>query len=379
MTVTRWTFAAAILALAALPSAAQEGNVRRIGAGLDESMFEIYGPDIQIMRDSSKGVLINDKGEILVPWRSVCISSKLKVTSRGGRQINAKVLGVHPSRDLAVIQMDLSDLPDPDKTRIKPAKLASSALGVGDEIMVWRSGNEQPVPAIVSSDTQPADHPEYFWMTGKLYNAPFGGKEGWGNQWPRPNDWVLNPKGEIQGMLARVLVNGTMVLRVIPLHDIQVEDFIAPSKRRTDPARAQELLTRADTIDREGYKANNNPWGWYGTSADYRRMALAEDPTNKDVLYKLGLTANDVDLSATGGGGGGASEPRKPADPAAGKSKEEVESEFVKSRVNAAVEMIKSNQLKIAQSILQDVVDTFPKHPEAKTAQRLLDVLKGKK
>ena len=82
--------------------------------------------------------------------------------------------------------------------------------------------------------------------------------------------------------------------------------------------------------------------------------------------------------SATGGGGGG-SEPRKAPDPAAGKSKEEVESEFVKSRVNAAVEMIKSNQLKIAQSILQDVVDTYPKHPEAKTAQRLLDVLKGKK
>jgi hypothetical protein len=371
MRFSRWSFAGAILVLAALPLDAQETKIRTIGAGLDDSIIRISSGDLPGRIENSRGLLISDKGEILTAWRNVCISGNLQVAVQS-LMLPAKLIGVHPSRDLAVIQVDLS-APGADRVKLKPAKLSASAVNVGDQILLWRY--QQPLPAIVSGDTQPVDHPEYFWMTGKdTTNVPFS--NGWAHQPPYPDDWVLNTKGEIQGMVARVLVNGALTLRVIPLHDVQVEEFIAPSKRQTDPAKSRELMQMAETVERDKYKPGQRPvFGWAGGAADYLRQALVEDPTNKDLLFKMGLTAEEVKSSATGGG----SEGRKAPDPAQGKSNEQVESEFIKSRVNTAMELLKSNQLKIAQSILQDVVDNYPKHPEAKTAQRLLDVLKGKK
>jgi len=56
-----------------------------------------------------------------------------------------------------------------------------------------------------------------------------------------------------------------------------------------------------------------------------------------------------------------------------------VNDEFVRGRLAIAVEHLKAGRLKVAQGILEDIITSYPKAPEAKMAQRLLDSLKDPK
>jgi hypothetical protein len=108
MFFSRWSFVGAILVLAAGPLAAQEVKVRTIGAGLDESILWINPADASSnLRESFRGVLISDKGEILTTWRNVCISGKLRA-GLAHSTVSLTLIGVHPTRDLALLQADMS-------------------------------------------------------------------------------------------------------------------------------------------------------------------------------------------------------------------------------------------------------------------------------
>jgi len=345
-------------------------DARPQDTSLEKSIVQVSAQIAPNRNESCRALLISEKGLVLTPWRNVCGTGTFNC-SLAGLSSNAKVVGVHPTRDLALLQIDLSKA-NPQYAP-KPAKLAKAPVSVGDQIFLLQY--VQPVPAVVSSETQPGGNPEYFWMTGRdpKAGAPWPG--GWGGNQPRPDNWVTNLQGEFQGVVARVIVNGKLTLLVIPVHDIKPEDFVPPGQRRPNAQKAEELIRLADGLERDLQKNRNRPvpFAIYEPDVmDYLRLALAEDPTNKDLNFRMGLIRDDSKANS-------APEARSIPDPTRGKTDEQVNDEFVRGRLAIAIEHTKAGRLKVAQGILEDIVANYPKAPEAKMAQRLLDSLKDPK
>jgi hypothetical protein len=317
--------------------------------------------------ESSRALLISEKGLVLTTWRNVCVGNVSCNIS--GPQNSVRVVGVHPSRDLALLQIDLSKA----RSVPKPAKLAKASVSAGDQIFLFQY--VQPVPGLVSSETQPSGNPEYFWISGRdpKAGAPWPG--GWGGAQPRPDNWVTNLQGEVQGVVARVIVNGKMTLRVIPVHDVKPEDFVPPAKRQPNYQRAQELIQIADGLERDKQKGRYRPvpFGIYEPDVmDYLRLALAEDPTNKDLNFRLGVIRDDSKANS-------GPDARSLPDPTLGKTDEQVKDEFVRSRIALAIDHMNSGRTKLAKGILEDIIATNPKTSGANMAQRLLDSIKDPK
>jgi|SRR5579862_3279149 len=339
-------------------------------SSLERSMVQLTTAIAPNRNESCRALLISEKGLILTPWRNVCVTGNVSCTI-GGPSTNPRVIGVHPSRDLALLQVDISKV-NPQYGP-KPAKLAKASVSAGDPIFLFQV--VQPVPGIVCSETQPVGNPECFWIKGKDPKAMAPWPDGWGGSQPRPDCWVTNLQGEVQGVVARVIVNGKLCLRVIPVHDVKPEDFVPPAQRRPNVQKAEELIRMADSLESSNQK---NPWRSHPVGAyepepmDYLRLALAEDPTNKDVNFRLGVIRNDSKANP-------APEARSLPDPTRGKTDEQVNDEFARGRLNIAIEHLKSGRLKVAQGILEDIIASYPKAPEAKAAQTLLDSIKDPK
>jgi hypothetical protein len=338
---------------------------------LEKSIVLVTAPGTSNNRmESSRAVMISEKGLALTTWRNVCVPGNL-TCSIASLMTSVKVIGVHPTRDLALLQIDLSKA-NPQYVQ-KPAKLAKDPVSPGDQIFLFQY--IQPVPAIVSSETEPVGNPECFWMTGRdpKAGAPWPG--GWGGNPPRPDNWVTNLQGEIQGVVARVVVNGKVTLRVIPVHDVKPEDFVSPAQKRPNVQKAQELIQMADGLEKDFQKNRFRPTPfsiYEGDVMDYLRLALAEDPTNKDLNFRLGVIRDDSKANSAPGA-------RSLPDPTQGKTDEQVHDEFVRSRLTIAVEHMNSGRQKLAQGILEDIIASYPKTAEAKVAQRLLDSIKNPK
>jgi hypothetical protein len=313
-----------------------------------------------------RALLISEKGLILTPWRNVCMASTFSC-SLASMGMQAKLIGVHPTRDLALLQIDLST--GNNQNAPKPVKLATAPLSLGDKVFLYQSF--QPTPAIVSSETEPGGNPEYFWMTARDSKAGAP----WPGGWPGPDNWVMNLQGEVQGVVARVLVNGRVSLRAIPVHDIRPEDFVSPAQRRPNTQKALELIQLADEIERD--RAQNRyrpvPFGTYQPDVqECLRMAHAEDPTNKDLNFRMGIIREDSKANP-------APDARSLPDPTAGKSGDQVDVEFIRSRVATAIEHLKAGRTKLGEDILKDIVATFPKNPETKAARQLLESIQSPK
>jgi hypothetical protein len=337
---------------------------------LEKSIVQVTTTIAPNRMESCRALLISDKGLVLTTWRNVCVPGNVNCNIMGS-STNAKVIGVHPSRDLALLQIDLSKA-NP-QSGPKPAKLAKSPVSVGDQVFLFQY--MQPLPAIVSSETQPGGNPECFWIAARdpKAGAPWPG--GWGGNQPGADNWVTNLQGEFQGIVARVIVNGKLCLRVIPVDDIKPGDFVPPAQKRPNIEKAEELIRMADGLERDIQKNRFRPipFGTYQPDVmDYLRMALAEDPTNKDLNFRLGVIRNDSKANP-------ASEARSLPDSTRGKTDEQVNDEFVRGRLAIATEHVKAGRLKVAQGILEDIIASFPKAPEAKLAQHLLDSIKDPK
>ncbi len=356
-----------LLLASGAPLAAQSQDT-----SLERSMVQLSGPTISYRTESFRGLLFNDKGMVLTTWRNVSAPGNLS-GGVAGLSTNAKLIGVHPTRDLALLQVDVSRFNPQWGPR--PAKLATAPVNAGDQIYLYLG--TQPTPGLVSSETEPVGNSEYYWITGRDPKASAPWPDGWGSSQPRPDNWVTNLRGEVQGVVARVVVNGKIVLRVIPVHDVKPEDFVPPAQKRPNAQKAEELIRMADSLQRDRDKGRYRPvpFGSYEPDVmDYLRLALAEDPTNKDVNFRLGVIRDDSKANPSTPEARGSL-----PDPTKGKSSDQVDAEFIRSRVNMAIEHLKAGRTKLGEDILKDVVTTYPNNPEAKPARELLEKLQPPK
>lgn len=100
----------------------------------DPLLREFFGaapneaPDTRRDDNYGSGVILNDQGYILTNMHLISEADEIQITLRDGRQANALVIGTDPDTDLAVLKMDLDDLPT--------ITLAdSSVLRIGDVVL----------------------------------------------------------------------------------------------------------------------------------------------------------------------------------------------------------------------------------------------------
>jgi hypothetical protein len=291
---------AAILAflLGGLPLAAQESEKKWVDEAVRTSLVSLHREGQYLDRDDFTGVLLNDSGLAVTPWRKVCVPGTLKGGSYGYAQnLGINVVAVHPTRDLALVQIDLSG--GRNYFKGKPAALASGAPGLGDPLYLCRLGGQPGTPVKRASETQPADHPDYFWVEpDPPINSPFG--------WLLPDDVISNLKGQVVGMGTRAVVNGKLVIRFIPLYDYARDAFVAPSKRKNDPAKAREYWQMSDDarklqMNGTRYNVNGDPGITDFGVKEFLRLALAEDPDNAETFRRLGMSArfNEINTGSS--------------------------------------------------------------------------------
>lgn len=360
-----------LLGLALLLGSGASLSAQSQDSSLEKSFIQVTTSITPHRQESSRVLLINEKGMALTPWRNVCLPGKLTCNG-SGLTTSVKLIGVHPTRDLALLQVEFSKTDT--QYAPKPAKLAKAPVSPGDKIFMFQYMDA--IPGIVSSETQPVGNPECFWITGRDAKPGVPWPGGYGSS-PRPDNWVTNLQGEVQGVVARVIVNGKLTLRVIPVHDVKPEDFVPLAQKKPNPQKAQELIQIADGLqkDLERNRFRPAPFEVYTPEVgDYLRQALAEDPTNKDLHFRMGVIRDDSKPAP-----GSAPAARRLPDPAEGKSDEQVRDEFLRTRLAIAVEHINGGRTKLAKGILDDIIASNPKTAEAKVAQSLLESIKDPK
>lgn len=97
-------------------------------------------PKFKIRPNKGSGVIISNKGYIVTNHHVVAGAEKIEVTLHDGRQLSAKILGLDPDSDLAVITTGINSMPavtiaDSDKIRVGDIALAiGNPFGIGQTV-----------------------------------------------------------------------------------------------------------------------------------------------------------------------------------------------------------------------------------------------------
>lgn len=85
------------------------------------------------------GVVVSAKGQVLTNFHVIDGADEIVVALTDGRQAAAKVLGVDADSDLAVLQVDLAQLPALAFTTLEPLKVGDVVLAIGNPFGVGQT------------------------------------------------------------------------------------------------------------------------------------------------------------------------------------------------------------------------------------------------
>jgi serine protease DegS len=97
-------------------------------------------PEKEQRENQGSGVIVSNKGYILTNYHVIAGAKEIRVTLLDGRQVKGKTLGADPDTDLAVITINLNDLPeitiaDTNKIRVGDIVLAiGNPFGIGQTV-----------------------------------------------------------------------------------------------------------------------------------------------------------------------------------------------------------------------------------------------------
>ncbi len=104
----------------------------------DPVLQDFFGTESQDLpktrRDENygSGVILNEKGYILTNMHLIREADEIQITLRDGRQTNATVIGTDPATDLAVLKIDLDDLPTISIADSTSLRIGDVVLAIGN-------------------------------------------------------------------------------------------------------------------------------------------------------------------------------------------------------------------------------------------------------
>lgn len=258
---------------------------------------------------SGTGILVNSKGTIITNAHVITSPLPIKVhvdvlgpgdKTQSLTYKNVKIVGYHPTFDLALIKVD----PQENRgTGLKPVVLARQKASPGQSVFVIGNPaaggqvlNKSITSGILSAVDRTIEGAAYYQIDAAINPGNSGGP-------------ICDRNGRVLGLVTFKFIDADAIGFAIPLYDIDPKSFVALSKRRSDPAKAQELLKMADKFSRmsrdavrvEGPEGSARKVFDLDAAMCYRE-ALLYDATNPDVYYNVGtiLRTLDADDVATG-------------------------------------------------------------------------------
>lgn len=267
-----------------LPASSQEAERR--------GMLERAGPSVVAIRNVEaygSGILLDEKGTILTNAHVIVSPLPLRVEAqfkengklqtRSFRKVT--LIGVHPSRDLAIIRID----PSEHRAQFAPLPLSTHKIVTHDLVLAIgfpsTYGGTQKIctSGEVTGVDRFVDMPGYFEFSAEVHPGNSGGP-------------IVDTFGNGVGVVTAGQRDGKRVAWAIPLFDFRPDQFVPLDQRPKDPAKASKLLRFAE----EELKEAKGGSFWSGLlSAELYLMALVEDISNPDTYFKIGMIHRHYD------------------------------------------------------------------------------------
>ena len=119
-----------------------------------ERLFGQYGPRLQqrVQRALGSGVIVDASGHIITNNHVIANATSIKVQLADGRSAVAKVVGRDPDTDLALLSIQLSQLPVMSLGRSDRLQVGDEVLAIGNPLgLRRRSPTASSAPSIASS------------------------------------------------------------------------------------------------------------------------------------------------------------------------------------------------------------------------------------
>jgi tetratricopeptide (TPR) repeat protein len=251
---------------------------------------------------SGTGILVNSKGAILTNAHVVTspLPFQVQVDVAGPNNTTetltfkkVKIIGYHPTLDLALIKIDTKEHRG---KALKPVVLAKEKGSPGQRVYVIgnpAAGGQVLTKSITSGMLSAVDRSIdgsfYYQIDAAINPGNSGGP-------------VCDRSGQVLGIVTFKFVDADAVGFAIPLHEINQKSFVPLSERRSDPAKARDLLRMADTfseMSRESARIEG-PDGVTHKLYDLNAVvcyheALLYDASNPTVFYNIGTILRTLD------------------------------------------------------------------------------------
>jgi tetratricopeptide (TPR) repeat protein len=235
--ITKTVIAGFAVVLATLSSlqAAEEEPVR---------VFRQVSPSVVELSSVSghgTGILLNSSGLVLtnahVVVSPVPFRGRLDVERNGKWETaefpNVRVLAMHPQKDMALVQLDMSQQPG---VKVSPAMISNSKASPGQSI--YAIGNpgaggmnltKTITSGLLSGVDREIEKVSYYQISAPINPGNSGGP-------------LTDRNGNVLGIVTLKFQNSENVGFAIPLHDLDLSEFGPPNRRPVNKARAAELM-----------------------------------------------------------------------------------------------------------------------------------------
>jgi len=120
---------------------------------VDDPMFRLFfgnqfGTQTQRVTGLGSGVIVSDKGYILTNQHVVEAADEIEISLADGRHARAHIVGSDPDTDLAVLKVDLSNLPTITFARSEEAHVGDVVLAIGNPFGVGQTVTSGIVSAL---------------------------------------------------------------------------------------------------------------------------------------------------------------------------------------------------------------------------------------
>ena len=240
---------------------------------MDEPMFHGLLPGPRAARAEGSGVIVSADGLVLTNNHVVENASEVLVTLSDGDERRARVLGVDPKTDVAVLDIPGEDLPHVTPGDSDDVKVGEFALAIGNPFGVGQTVTLGIISAVGRGELGIVDYEDFLQTDAAINPGNSGGA-------------LVNARGELIGIATAILTGGT--------HGNQGVGFAVPTKM------AMAVLRQ---IEQHGRVVR----GWLGVAVQdvtpslqaalglqTARGALVGDVVPESPAAKAGLRRGDV-------------------------------------------------------------------------------------
>jgi tetratricopeptide (TPR) repeat protein len=202
-----------------------------------------------------------------------------------------RVLGVHPEKDLALVRIDTSE----HRGTLQTAGLARTKAVPGQRVFAIGNPagggmvlNKTITSGLLSGVDRVIDGVSYYQISAPINPGNSGGP-------------LVNAEGEVIGLVTLKFSDVENVGFAIPLHDLQVRQFVPLAQRQRNPAKVRELSQQASAFfkrsrDIAKVRGHDDPSARLFSllSAKFFHMAIAHDPGNDGLYYNVGMLLREL-------------------------------------------------------------------------------------